>query len=1059
MQTKKLLIAYFIIVFLITPVATMSVTSHETSLPEWNKNWSYRQEIILPIGTQDSFAKYQPIDLHIEFSNPCWAKSEELHSIRVCYWDGDRWNEIESQIYDLNFRSSQELSKCGVVFLVPERAYGEERYFIYYDDSEKPAPGYTDHVTISDEYYYYEPISGIVLEGDYYQIKDDGKGVYAIGQKGNIINRALSQVVMKMKKDSDEFDVSNSDNIAALSFVYNVGPKDEDVVASDAKLISKDIRVDGNLMTEFVIVSESKGGEVRTTNIYKYYHCPTENKRISVHMKHQLFDDGIVSGQLDSDGAYGGLITFKSRSSRIQRMQFGEIYPYLHVFGEDNQIKEYKLNTNPESKTREWTVPTTDDCDLGENAWLSYDEGESGKAFGMIFSSNENIVKHGKNERDGIQIKNMEKEYLDVLGAEIDFSAVMFGRNSYERGGSHDLKIPKDLIVEFDAEVFSTEEGGYNDIIKEREYFKSLVAYRENDDSGSGNDQNILTLTVVPEFTVNFFYLPIIANLTGFTFADIWGELYQDDVLISSGTISKPLFSMPKIKFPKLSPGEYIVKIYRSFGKLKDRVIGMRAVELEQDREISVICTWQRTIRVNLRDQEGRRVEGVEVSLYKNDTRYIKEISDNKNDTSMDVNFDLLYPYTIKANYKGFTIFDEKIGPLQNEIDLDLELYDLKINIEDKLGFSPGVNVRPTLTSPDMDIQTELIPKEVRNGNYLFEKLLPAKYRLFISYGRFSDESYINLPDDGDSSEIKFSAVFDLNTELYDSQGNRIQDANLKIDIERNKKMVYDSISPSTKVTLPPGDYTIKVYSEDKLIATKIIQLTTDKEINIVTKMKSIIPILITSVVIIFILEISAIFLFKRFSLNTFLKLLAISLIILSLVQPWWSLDAQSDYPNAEKCSDMYIAPQVMIECTRYDSSENLELATLPEMFTDFVGTLLLIVCSGIALLGFSFLPNILLKRRYFLILISASIIFITLVALAFSMGMSKITELSLGSLNGKGTLEVILPTGETAFMEATWGLSIGFYLCVASTLILIFAGITDYLRKKKWPKRLFKKK
>ena len=174
MQIKKLWIAYFIIILLISPVLTMSVSSEDNSLPTWNANWSYRQEIILPISTEKPQAKFQPIDLHIEFDNLCWVKNEKDHSVRVCCWDGNRWHELESQIYDLEFKDPYHINKCGLVFLIPEFADGTERYFVYYDDTEKTSPDYIDHVSIEDAYYYYEPISGISAEGDYYKIKEDG---------------------------------------------------------------------------------------------------------------------------------------------------------------------------------------------------------------------------------------------------------------------------------------------------------------------------------------------------------------------------------------------------------------------------------------------------------------------------------------------------------------------------------------------------------------------------------------------------------------------------------------------------------------------------------------------------------------------------------------------------------------------------------------------------------------------------------------------------------------------------------------------------------------------
>ena len=89
---------------------------------------------------------------------------------------------------------------------------------------------------------------------------------------------------------------------------------------------------------------------------------------------------------------------------------------------------------------------------------------------------------------------------------------------------------------------------------------------------------------------------------------------------------------------------------------------------------------------------------------------------------------------------------------------------------------------------------------------------------------------------------------------------------------------------------------------------------------------------------------------FKKISLNTFLKLLAMALILLSLFQPWWVLNASSDNPIAEKNTNMFIVPQAMIDRTTYNDKPYLELATIPELFTNFLGVLFLIVCSGFVL-------------------------------------------------------------------------------------------------------------
>jgi len=188
------------------------------------------------------------------------------------------------------------------------------------------------------------------------------------------------------------------------------------------------------------------------------------------------------------------------------------------------------------------------------------------------------------------------------------------------------------------------------------------------------------------------------------------------------------------------------------------------------------------------------------------------------------------------------------------------------------------------------------------------------------------------------------------------------------------------------------------------------------------------------------------------------LKMIAMSLILISLFQPWWVLTASSDADLASKTSEMFIFPQTMIDTTVYRGVPYLDIATIPELFTDFLGILLIIVCSGFALLGMSFIPNIVLKKRFSLVLIFSSILFLTLVVIAFLFGMSLLCEISLGSLIGEGMLEVLLPNCETTYMSAQWGLGIGFYLGVISALVALTGGIMDYLTKECWPKTLLQK-
>jgi len=559
--------------------------------------------------------------------------------------------------------------------------------------------------------------------------------------------------------------------------------------------------------------------------------------------------------------------------------------------------------------------------------------------------------------------------------------------------------------------------------------------------------------------------------------------LYQNNTLISSGAAHKPFVGFQTIKFPKLIAGEYTIKIYRKIGNDTKNYIGFGSAKIEEDLVLHIYCTWQKSIKLNAHDQYDINVKDIDLVLLKDNIVVLRNITGDAKETTLNVPFNLFDsyallkgkqikgkmlsfpfnlsdPYVLKAFYKGFIIYDDEISRLQKSVDIDIHLYSLTVDIEDKLELHPGVDVRPFLTSSEMYRPLEIIPKNMGNGKYLFERLPAATYEFHISYGTFLDIKTIHIPGDGDYANIRFAANFDLTTELLNSRGEYIQDINHKIEITRGGWKIHEPILSGEIINLPPGKYTINVYSESKLIGSKSIELTNNRNIKIVTTIESILPTIVTGIVLIFIGELVVLLLlFKKLSLNSFLKLMAMAIILASLFQPWWMLDAASDKDLTEKNSAMYIIPPTMIDSIRYEDKLYLDLATIPEVFTNFLEILLIIVCSGLVLMGISFIPNVVLRRHFSIGLISASILFLILVSAAFSLGMSKICEMSLGSLQGEEILDITLPTGETAYMAANWGLGIGFYLCIVPTLILVAAGTIDFLRKKKWLKLSFIKR
>ena len=241
----------------------------------WNEDWSFRQNLSVPIDTSSNYAKYQPVDTRIEFENPCWAENEKKHSVRVVFQIDATLMELESQIYDLNYSDDRHIKSCSLVFLIPKEANGNEKYYVYYDDKEKFNPDYPDRVEIGESYYHYEPIPGYPFESHYYKIMEDGFIVYAVTQGGKFMGGGIAQQVTKLKPQSTDFMPKSGELFASFDFMYYYGDGLEDYSGSVDNLLSKEIFVDGNLMVKFGIVSGSIKEDVKTTVTYKYYCCPT----------------------------------------------------------------------------------------------------------------------------------------------------------------------------------------------------------------------------------------------------------------------------------------------------------------------------------------------------------------------------------------------------------------------------------------------------------------------------------------------------------------------------------------------------------------------------------------------------------------------------------------------------------------------------------------------------------------------------------------------------------------------------------------------------------------
>jgi len=1130
----------------------------------WDENWSFRQEISIPINTTVTNAHYQPIDIFIEFDNSCWAKNEKEHSLRIIFKDESIMKELESQIYDLVHTDNDYIGACSLVFLVPGEANGNEKYYVYYDDEQKPTPAYPNRVGVGESYYQYEPIQGLQVESSFYEIIEGDYFVYAVNKEGEFLTTSTSQQVVKLKKNSKEVLPKNGEELASFVFTYwwqNNGKWS--VISTAEKLVSNKIFVDGNLMVKFGIVSESNNGIFRSTVIYKYYYCPTEDKKIHVRTKHEVIKYPLPSAD-EIDVSYVLLTSGGVKNSYIGELNFGRIPPYLHFYSEEERVLSYDIEPYPEGSYL--LIGKEEDCDLGSTPWLSIDDGVTGKAHGVIFESN-SVIKSGEDERDGIELQLYEENQFQFLGLDVRLAHLYINRNGYEKGEQHDSILPEDYVIEFDAEFFTTENGGYLAVEKEASIYQKLVRYQpkhiENitdDNKSEGNYE----LTIYPQLPQSLLLEMGLATLM-LKNPCIIVELYRNNSLFTSKRASR--FSLDpetvidwenislfkRVSFDDLPAGPYLIKIWFKNPPFEDerQFIGWQLIDLQEDEETRIKCVPAGWIQVSVSNQYEAGVENAQVYIIKDDVIIAEGESNISGNIPISVPYDLKDTYTLKVAYKGFLVCEQqirvglirKILPLK--ILVEIAVHDVTINVQDDQGNAPSFNVGMKLTSDDMEYPTEIMPDKSSPGTYIFSDLYPADYTLGISYQSFEVEENIQIPKISSmaivlhdfvvnvkdtwglppginldivmvsndfvkpvvtvgkslsvglyqfsnlylgnytleisctsfvvkesikispyaSNElaISFPAEFNVSAIVLDARGNPLKDA--KVVMIRSGKEVNRTTDESGNVifSIPPGSYNFSIYYNNKLIANSKVEVLNIKTHEIVTNNEPLLPSIITSLTII-LLAVVAFLSYRKKDAMFFLKILAISLVIIAIVSPWWELHGSSSNPYIETSTNLFITPAKMVTITSNDnvtigepyllgggfSAEvNLFFTTLVVDFVSVMELLPTVMIVGIiCIISSLILTNFSKRRLSFVVFLLAIILFIVTIGV-FSYSMSELASASIGGFIGEGNLGVSVP-GEKSYdaVLCSWGPNIGFYLLLFSIGILIFTIASD-IRKR----------
>jgi hypothetical protein len=1044
------------VLLLLLPSA-MSIlgSSQKSTITPWNTDWAYQEELHLPISTSNPSSRYQPIDLRITFKNPCWTENETLTSIRVCCWYEEEWHLLESQIYNLQRDSKKDsyIQECNVIFLVPPFADGTERYFLYYNGVATSPTSFKDHVTVIDSNYTSSPMPELTAQAKFYGIEEDGYCIYAVGQQGNLLDRSISQVIIKQQKDSKKFDLLGSDQIVSFAFSYYYGSKEKDESSSDQVFVDKKIFYDGNLMVEFGIISESKMKDVQTTVLYKYYYDPLEEKKINVHVKHEMLKDATVQGIENLDGRYGAIISLKSRSATVDSLNFGEIYPYLDFYDENGNIEEYQMDQNPATKDREWIITYQDNADLGSEAWLSYGEGKVGKASAVLFASNKGIVQSGTDEEDGIQLKVAEKQYLNFLGTEVDYAIINFGRNSYEPGHSHDVLIPADLNVSFDAEVFASENGGYTAVQEESHFYQTLAKSRQSESSFE-RELKRYNVTIGTRLGGTHFSYPRLWNRTGLNFPVMWIELTQNGHVVTEAAANRSLFMRASKTFTGITEGEYLVKVYWKRGNLTKIFTGATILPLYKDTKIVVSCTWERIIKFVFLDQYGKGIPEIHGRLLNNaNVLFDENTSDLDGKICVKAPFNPDDSYTFQAEYKDFIVYDKELQKTLKKLNVtvSLEIYNVTVELTDSLNFPPGVDLTPLLMTSIDSHSIQLAPDGYENGTFYFQRIPAGEYTLQVSYGDFMDKQFVKIPNANNIIHMKFTAEYNLVIDLFDSKGNHIGDTDVEFKVIRKGQTVVDTKEKT--ITLPPAQYHIEGYAKDNLIGEKDVELTNDRQLIFVTTIESAVPLLLSisfSALFGFFCVLSAL---KKFSLSSLLKCLAILLIIFSFFQPWWQFSGSSGTPSAEKTTSMYINPPSMIEITKYHGESSLNIAAMPDIFITFLDAMIPLAVLICIILVLGILLKRLQKTNYTLLLNVIAVILLIILLPSYFFGTAKLAEASIGSVQGSGILPIQIGSQEVT-MECSWGFSIGFYLVFIAVIVVVLTVGFDIwkriMRKKK---------
>lgn len=1075
-----------IIVLLLFIHHPFQASAHESD-PWWNDLWSYREEIILPEKIDFGLVTFQPIDITIRFDHSCWAQNETAHSIRVIRQNGNQFQELESQIYSYDHIDEATIQNCNIVFLLPEGTKESDSFYVYYDETQTPQTTYIDHVHITDSSYYYEPISGFPLSSTFYHIIEDDISLYAISQKGRFMDYHTAQSITSLSPGTTTVSPKSGQAVASFDYSFFYGDKLDESHTTSQHLVSKHINVDGNLMVSCTIKSTSDTFDMFSTVHYRYYYCPGEEKRIYVHVTHEINNSYMVSDNVLTDGIYTTLFMSSVKSTAFKELNFGRIPGYIHFINEQKQFKEYPLDPNPPFISTGECIPvirTSHDQDLSENdGWICVDDGRTGETHAVVYNTTK-VIRSGDDERDGIQIKAYELDSPHLPGLENNMAVILLGRNSYEKGDELDIHTPKDFVVSFQAMFFSTSTGSYQQVIKEAEVYRILKDLRNQKNEGYQTDKKqapSYTMTIFVHNTHTLPYAQIFNLATGLNLPYIQVEIYRDNQLIRSATPSRihihssgELTDSNNAKLPRLLrivdwnhssffnsvvftdliEDDYILKVfrYRPFSYDSPQFIGVKAIHLDGSFKTHIICTRQGTIEIGVIDQHGQPMPTVDIQILSETHPISMNSTDIQGRTRLHVPIDPNLSPTIQVLYKGILITNETIRshnllglrPFNREI--TIERYDLTLAFKDTWGIVPAITLYPSLKSTRQIHPYSFQVEEISPGTYIYHDLPKASY-LLVPHTSI-DEEYVELDTHTHKTYI-IKDAYDVYYTLYGRRGMQIE--NIEATIKREGIYCVNQLTESIGIiTLPPGVYSLVLKDGEDIIGSRNIQVYSDTYIDLVTIVE---PLDLPSIIFILflIILISGALMVKKQSIGYLIIGLIVCLVLLVSTTPWWMIQGHTN--NLDVRTTLYCIPSTLITIYTNETICTGELAGLPSILPPvliFFFALVLIGSIAQILLEYKRCSEKYIIPKQSLLLLVIPII-ITIGFIGATSSLYLLSDVTTGGFMGKGSIIATVPGDTTSHMiQSIWGPDIGWYAMLGITIIVWISILSTYHKKRR---------